>query len=82
MGRDLLKETIRAKRHEMRKEQDKLSSSLTTALCKSEEAILADSKWMEQVKDLNNSYGKVPPINSRSKVNSGNNAKSYYVDFS
>lgn len=44
MRRELLRETMRAKRDEIRKEEEKLSQSLTTALCKSEEAILQARK--------------------------------------
>ena len=35
---------MKAKRNEMKAEQEKLNSSLTTALCKSEEAIIQVNK--------------------------------------
>lgn len=36
---------------------------------------------MSQVKDLNNSYGKIPPINSSQKISDKSNSRSFYVDF-
>ena len=45
-----MKEALRQKKEEMMREQDKLNSSLTTALCKSEEAVLTNKKWMEEIK--------------------------------
>ena len=45
-----MKEALRQKKEEMRREQEKLNSSLTTALCKSEEAVLTNKKWMEEIK--------------------------------
>ena len=50
LRREALKESLRQKKEEMRREQDKLNSSLTTALVKSEEAILSNKKWMEEIK--------------------------------
>ena len=50
LRREAMKEALRQKKEEMRREQDKLNSSLTTALCKSEEAVLTNKKWMEEIK--------------------------------
>ena len=51
-----MKEALRQKKEEMRREQDKLNSSLTTALVKSEEAILSNKKWMEEIKVRSSYY--------------------------
>ena len=45
-----MKEVLRKKKEEIRRENEKLNSSLTTALCKSEEAVLTNKKWMEEIK--------------------------------
>ena len=50
LRREAMKEALRQKKEEMRREQDKLNSSLTTALCKSEEAVLTNKKWMDEIK--------------------------------
>lgn len=56
------------KRQELKTEQHKLASSLMTALCKSEEAILQKARWMDEVKDLSGSFDKIPPISAMKKV--------------
>ena len=56
LRREALKESLRQKKEEMRREQDKLNSSLTTALVKSEEAILSNKKWMEEIKVRSSYY--------------------------
>ena len=75
----MMREAIRNKRNAIKDEQEKLSNSMTTPLCRSEEAILQDSKWMKESKDLNGSFDKIPPIQNGNKV-AGNGAQSYYVD--
>ena len=50
LRREAMKEALRQKKEEMRREQEKLTSSLTTALCKSEEAVLENKKWMDEIK--------------------------------
>eukprot|EP00095_Tigriopus_kingsejongensis_P010923 maker-scaffold238_size242079-snap-gene-1.23 protein:Tk10923 transcript:maker-scaffold238_size242079-snap-gene-1.23-mRNA-1 annotation:"purine catabolism regulatory family" len=62
MSRKLLKEAIQNKRNEIKRENDRLSSSMNTPLCKSEEVLLQDKRWMSQIKDLNHSFEKIPPI--------------------
>ena len=57
LHRECLREALRSKKEEMRRGQEKLNSSLTTALCKSEEAILQDKKWMSEVKVSPYAYG-------------------------
>lgn len=80
LSRDLLRETIKNKRNEIQREQEKLNSSLTTPLCKSEEAILQNRKWMSEVKDLQGSFEKIPPISSNKKI-VGDKSQAYYVDY-
>lgn len=77
--REVLRSAMKAKRQEIKAEQNRLSSSLTTALCKSEESVLQNKKWMDEIKDLNSSFGKIPPITTKKKV--CNKGQSYYVDF-
>ena len=50
LRREAIKEAVRQKKEEMKREQEKLNSSLTTALCKSEEAVLTNKKWMDEIK--------------------------------
>ena len=52
LRREAMKEVLRKKKEEIRRENEKLNSSLTTALCKSEEAVLTNKKWMEEIKVL------------------------------
>ncbi|XP_059084899.1 uncharacterized protein LOC131881921 [Tigriopus californicus] len=78
LSRKLLREAIQNKRNEIKRESDRLNSSMTTPLCRSEEALLQDKKWMSQVKDLNHSFEKIPPISLQRKVCS--KGQSYYVD--
>ena len=50
LRREAMKEVLRKKKEEIRRENEKLNSSLTTTLCKSEEAVLTNKKWMEEIK--------------------------------
>jgi len=68
LRREAMKEVLRKKKEEIRRENEKLNSSLTTALCKSEEAVLTNKKWMEEIKDLNSSFEKLPAISKTKKV--------------
>ena len=82
MQRALLREAIKNKREVIKREQEKLNESLTTPLCKSEEAIIKEDKWTSECKDLNSSFEKLPPISNGRKIAKKGIGQSYYVDLS
>jgi len=75
-----LRDALRARRDRerlRRRQEDELNSSVNVPLCKSEEEVLKKKDWMKEVKDLNGSFSKLPPISCQRKVAA--TGQSFYV---
>ena len=63
-----LHKLMAAGRDDIRKNQDKLNSSLNTPLVEKELKVLENSSWVNEKKDLNKRFNLLPPIASGNKV--------------
>lgn len=74
-----LHKVMKEGRNEIKKAQEKLSSSLTTPIVDSEAKVIESGSWLNELKDVNRRYDPLPPICEGKKIKSSG-AMAFTVD--